>query len=144
MVVFQRLKIELRFDSSKCLGCRSCQVACAYRFFKTTNLEASGIKLLGNPFNVEAKYCKQCAEPACLESCDMEAIYQSGGVVYIDYNSCTGCGACVKACPYRRMFWFEERGLPVKCDLCGGSPACVEACPRGALEAAPLWLREDT
>ena len=138
MVVFQRSGIEIRFDPLKCLGCRSCELACAYRFFKALNPKGSGIRILSNPLGVDAKFCKQCSEPECLESCDMDAIYWAGGAVHIDYNSCTGCGACVKACPFGYMYWFEERGLPVKCDLCGGnSPACVQACPRGALEVVP-------
>jgi carbon-monoxide dehydrogenase iron sulfur subunit len=135
VVTFQQLKLELHFDPSKCFGCRACQVACAYRFFKVANAKASGIKILGTPFNAEANVCKQCLDPKCLEGCGMEAIYKAGGVVYIDYNSCTGCGACVEACPFGSMNWLEERKLPVKCDLCGGSPACVKACPTGALEA---------
>lgn len=113
----------------------SCQVVCAYKFFKVANREGAGIRIVTDEsWGMKAKYCKQCPEPACLESCDVGAIYQEDGVVYIDYDSCTGCGACVSSCPFGLMFWFREAGLPVKCDLCRGSPLCVKLCPRGALE----------
>ncbi|MCX8204719.1 MAG: 4Fe-4S dicluster domain-containing protein [Candidatus Nezhaarchaeota archaeon] len=134
VAAFQRPGIELVFDSSRCLGCLSCQVVCAHRFFKVVNTEGSGIRLLANELrDVKAKYCKQCSEPACLESCGVGAIYRVGGLVCIDYDSCTGCGACVSSCPFGLMFWFKEASLPVKCNLCGGSPLCVKLCPRGAL-----------
>ncbi|MEM4700208.1 MAG: 4Fe-4S dicluster domain-containing protein, partial [Candidatus Nezhaarchaeales archaeon] len=86
-------------------------MACAYRLFKVANPEGAGIRISpGKLSEGEARYCKQCPEPACLESCDVGAIYQADGLVRIDYNCCTGCGACVNSCPFGRMFWCRERG----------------------------------
>ncbi|RLF15614.1 MAG: 4Fe-4S dicluster domain-containing protein [Thermoprotei archaeon] len=130
MITFQR---RLRFDGSKCISCRACQFVCSQQL-GTSSFLFSGIKVPAPYESTEATFCKQCREPSCMESCDLNAIYQRGGVVLIDYNSCEGCGLCVKACPYHAMFWSEELRKPFKCTLCnGGEPKCVQVCPTGAL-----------
>jgi Fe-S-cluster-containing hydrogenase component 2 len=66
------------------------------------------------------------------------------GEVVIE-DSCTGCGECIKACPYGAIALHEvheqgkQAGMKAKvrnkaatCDLCGGKPLCVFACPDGA------------
>ena len=84
--------------------------------------------------------CHHCENPACLASCAFDAIIKSeeDAVVFVDKDACTGCGACVVACPY---------GVPQlmgnvmdKCDCCmtsgvepGVTPHCVRTCPTGAL-----------
>jgi len=54
--------------------------------------------------------------------------------VILDEATCTGCQACIPACPAEAIFPDERKGLVLKCDLCGGTPKCVDACPLGALE----------
>ena len=58
----------------------------------------------------------------------------------IDREACTGCEACVSACPFAAIQVTDgiARALP-GCNLCG---ACTDACPTGAIsvlaeEAAP-------
>ncbi|MBD3400609.1 MAG: 4Fe-4S dicluster domain-containing protein [Candidatus Coatesbacteria bacterium] len=45
---------------------------------------------------------------------------------------CTGCDACVRACPAAAWLATSERPLlrPERCTGCG---VCVAACPEGAL-----------
>lgn len=93
--------------------------------------------------------CQHCENPACLVDCPTGAIgkHPSGEVV-IREALCTGCGACVRACPWDNVRLDERpRGAPrpagvaadlvaVKCDLCReweGGPACVQACPVEAI-----------
>ena len=35
----------------------------------------------------------------CVEACDFDAIHVVDGVARVDYEKCTGCGACARVCP---------------------------------------------
>lgn len=54
----------------------------------------------------------------CVVSCDYDAIHVVDGVARVDYRRCTGCGACVDACPrgiISRIPFKAERVLVVAC-----------------------------
>ncbi|MGQ9585197.1 MAG: DUF362 domain-containing protein [Anaerolineae bacterium] len=57
----------------------------------------------------------------------------------VQTERCTGCGACVDACPEGAIYLVDNVAVihRERCTDCG---TCVEACPVGALvpEAAPL------
>jgi Fe-S-cluster-containing dehydrogenase component/CRP-like cAMP-binding protein len=93
--------------------------------------------------------CQHCENPACLIDCPTGAIGKDPtGEVFIRDGLCTGCGACVRACPWDNVRLADRppgtpkpKGasaelLAVKCDLCRtweGGPACVRACPVEAI-----------
>lgn len=35
----------------------------------------------------------------CVQACDFDAIHVVDGVAVVDYEKCTGCGACARVCP---------------------------------------------
>lgn len=68
----------------------------------------------------------------------MEAISRDEwGAVVVDYDTCTGCGECVDACPYG-LIDLNDDGFAYKCDLCAGDPECVKVCQPQALVYAVL------
>ncbi|MBU1071791.1 4Fe-4S dicluster domain-containing protein, partial [bacterium] len=81
----------------------------------------------------------------CVDACDFDAIHIVDGVAVVDYERCTGCGACARVCPRNiiTMVPFKaERMMVVTCSNkdtgkdvtsvckvgCIGCNACVTAC----------------
>jgi Fe-S-cluster-containing dehydrogenase component len=85
--------------------------------------------------------CMQCEQPSCVGAAMNNAVYQrSDGIVIIDPEKAVGQKEIVSSCPYRVIYWNEEKKLPQKCTFCAHllekgwkEPRCVEACPTGAL-----------
>jgi len=83
------------------------------------------------------RICNHCAHPACLAACPRKAIYkrQQDGVVLIDQERCRGYRYCVRACPYKKIYFNYSTGKSEKCVLCypriekGVPPACFWQCP---------------
>jgi Fe-S-cluster-containing dehydrogenase component len=133
---------QLRIFPEKCIGCKSCELACALVNEKEINPSKARITMI---FFREGTYplpynfphtCKQCADAPCMESCPVGALIRTKDSmkrVVVDYELCTNCGICVRACPFGAMYFDRENKLPFKCELCDGEPACVSVCPSEAL-----------
>lgn len=52
----------------------------------------------------------------------------------IDRQICTGCGACVVACPVAALALVEGRAALIAPDACTYCTACEDLCPVGAIE----------
>jgi formate dehydrogenase iron-sulfur subunit len=113
-------------DTTKCTGCRSCQVSCK----QWNNLPAEETTFFEGPeytnpaelsaitynhvkfFPIDRSYpdkplwmimhkkCNHCEEANCMRVCPEEAIGRKEGWVVIDQSKCVGCSACRNACVY--------------------------------------------
>ena len=146
----------LLVDTKKRQGCLSCMLACSLVHEGTENLSLSRIQILQNSFakfpdDLTMAQCRQCVEPPCVEACPEKALFvdkKNGNVRTVDVKKCTGCKACIQACPYEpgRALWNPDKKHALKCDLCSGAPfwsqkggvkgkqACVEVCPLNAIQ----------
>lgn len=88
----------------------------------------------------------------CLNACSFDAIsLDERGMRVIDKEKCTGCGACVKACPRNLIQLVSaQKRVHILCSshdkgaqsrkVCGNSTACigcmmcVKKCPKDAIE----------
>jgi len=83
-----------------------------------------------------ARICNHCTYPACLASCPRASIYKrpEDGIVLLDQGRCRGYQECVKACPYKKVFFNPMTGTSEKCIACfpkieqGLQPQCFVNC----------------
>ncbi|STF81737.1 anaerobic dimethyl sulfoxide reductase subunit B [Escherichia coli] len=153
-------------DSSRCTGCKTCELAC--KDYKDLTPEVSFRRIYeyaGGDWqedngvwhqNVFAYYlsisCNHCEDPACTKVCPSGAMHKrEDGFVVVDEDVCIGCRYCHMACPYGAPQYNETKGHMTKCDGCydrvaeGKKPICVESCPLRALDFGPIdELRKKT
>ncbi len=147
-------------DTTRCIGCRSCEVACSttHNNFvpdtKTDNALAEVRDTSDKQYTVVNRYktekgdifvkkqCLHCWQPACAAACLVNAMLKTKqGPVTWDGDKCMGCRFCMISCPFD-IPKFEYSGWNPriqKCNMCyerlqeGKRPACVESCPTDAL-----------
>jgi len=145
-------------DVDKCTGCYSCFLACKDEFCGndypgySVSQPAKGhywMKLVsverGNYPKVKLDYiptpCMQCENASCIAGGADDAVYKrDDGIVIIDPEKAKGRKDIVSSCPYRVIYWNDEKDVPQKCNFCAHlldqgweEPRCVETCPTGAL-----------
>ncbi|HEY4358762.1 MAG TPA: DmsC/YnfH family molybdoenzyme membrane anchor subunit [Acidobacteriaceae bacterium] len=139
---------RFHFDMTKCIGCRSCEIAC-----NEQNGNPAGItwrrvgELEGGVYpDTQRTYlsmgCNHCLDADCLKGCPVDAYTKDSatGIVLHSADACIGCQYCVWNCPYSVPQFNAERGVVGKCDMCRGrlneglEPACVNACPENAIQ----------
>jgi nitrate reductase / nitrite oxidoreductase, beta subunit len=89
-----------------------------------------------NWFFYLARICNHCTYPACLASCPRGSIYKrpEDGIVLVDQGRCRGYQECVRACPYKKVFFNPMTGTSEKCIACfpkieqGIQPQCFVNC----------------
>lgn len=153
-------------DTSRCIGCRSCQVACKQwnklAPDKTANkgsYENPG-DLTPNLYNrirfiekedggsVKWRFvnerCVHCGDAGCMKVCPSPgALYRTKeGFVGFDKEKCISCKYCVSACAFNVPRYGADEKV-TKCHLCfdrigvGMAPACAKACPTQTLQYGP-------
>jgi carbon-monoxide dehydrogenase iron sulfur subunit len=143
----------LLVDIGRCLGCRSCELACAVEHSVARQLVAAiaehprpascvaveGAEGLSIPLQ-----CRHCEDAPCVSVCPTGAMEKLGPNQPVVSNKarCIGCRLCIVACPLGAIRLRSDGKAALKCDLCierlraGRQPACVEACMTGALRLA--------
>jgi len=153
--------VGLLYDTTKCIGCKACVVACKeanglpadttgyggglYDAPQSLNETTKNIIQLyeeGDERSFVKKQCMHCIDPGCVGACMLGALSKREyGIVTWDPDLCIGCRYCQMACPFNvpKFEWSKVAPKIVKCELCnhrlaeGKEPACSEVCPRQAV-----------
>ena len=132
-----KMKPGIEVNLDPCTGCLSCMAVCSQHRSRSASNARSAVRVDLDQFTgLHTIYiCRQCDKAACAEICSAGAIQKNEvGVWLLNTDICSGCGACVEACPFGSMFWDIELDKPFKCDTCQGEFACVQACHFGVLQ----------
>ena len=139
---------RFHFNMTKCIGCRSCEVACNEQNGNPAEIhwrrfgEIEGGTWPDTQRSYLSMGCNHCLDAACLKGCSVNAYTKdpATGILLYSADACIGCQYCVWNCPYSVPQFNPERGVVGKCDMCHGrlsdglEPACVNACPESAIE----------
>jgi len=151
-------------DTTRCIGCRSCEVACG----KANSMLVPDVENDGalekerstseKQWTVVNRYkttkgdvfvkkqCMHCWQPGCTAACLTNAMFKTReGPVIWRADKCMGCRYCMVSCPFNiPKFEYNEWNPDIqKCTMCYSrlqeekSPACVSACPSDALMFGP-------
>ncbi len=147
-----RSQLAFFVDATKCVACRTCEVACkdfhdatrCRRYRKVRTFEGGQFPNVF-AYNVSMS-CNHCESPACVAGCPAGAYTKRAedGIVVHDRDRCIGCRYCTYLCPYGAPQYDPQEGRVRKCNMCleeltkGNSPICVASCPMRAIEIGPL------
>lgn len=130
-------------DTSKCIGCKACQVACM-EWNDLRDGIGTNVGVYDNPPDLTdqswtvmrfAEYenpsgnlewlirkdgCMHCQDPGCLKACPAPgAIVQyANGIVDFQEENCIGCGYCIAGCPFNIPRISRRDHKAYKCTLC--------------------------
>lgn len=137
-------EIFVRLD--RCMGCHSCEIACAVEHSAEKNLYSALSQVPQPKPRVYVEWvapkhsvpvlCRHCEDAPCMYACIAGAIHRAdSGAVITDGDKCIGCWTCVMVCPYGVIGRHLGEHKAYRCDRCPEreTPACVAACPTHAL-----------
>jgi formate dehydrogenase iron-sulfur subunit len=134
-------------DTSVCIGCKACEVACKQwnmlaghepafgdGYDNTGSLDEQNWRHVqfidnvpdqtmgtgqGKAWLLMSDVCKHCQHASCMDVCPTGAIIRTEfDTVYIQPDVCNGCRNCISACPYSVIGIDEETNVAHKCTLC--------------------------
>jgi len=139
------VRYAMVIDTRLCVSCKACVLACQAEndvpegFCRDWLVEEVSGTFPDLSAENRSERCNHCSNAPCVSACPTGASHiADGGVVLVNHDKCTGCKACIGACPYDARYVHPD-GYVDKCTFCmhrvkdGRQPACVEVCPTACM-----------
>ncbi|HWR16584.1 MAG TPA: hydrogenase 2 operon protein HybA [Terriglobales bacterium] len=135
--------VSMLYDTTRCVGCKSCVAACAEANQLKPDTSLSGglhqappdlnaftkniIKLYkpaatNSAYSYVKQQCMHCVDPTCVAGCSFFALTknQDTGIVSWNGSKCMGCRYCEISCPFHvpKFEWMGMNPKVVKCEFC--------------------------
>ncbi|WP_219061743.1 formate dehydrogenase subunit beta [Pseudomonas sp. UMAB-08] len=141
--VRQQEEVAKLIDTTKCIGCKACQVACS-EWNELRDEVGHNHGTYDNPHDLSAETwtlmrftehentagnlewlirkdgCMHCADPGCLKACPSPGaiVKLANGIVDFNQDHCIGCGYCITGCPFDVPRISQKDHKAYKCTLC--------------------------
>jgi len=150
-------------DATRCNACYNCFLACRDEYcgndYPPYSLAQPStghfwMRLIERERGIHPKVkmnyiplpCMHCDDAPCIAMTQNGEVYKRpDGIVIIDPVKAKGKKELLTLCPYRVIYWNDEKDIPQKCTFCAHlldvgmkEPRCVEVCPAGALAFGDL------
>lgn len=121
-------------DTSLCIGCKACQVACK----QWNMLPGEAPRFTGHSYdNTMELTARTWRHVKFVETVTPDAASNNTHGLHwlLASDSCKHCGdaPCLRACPTGALMRSEAGGVYLQADICNGCASCVAACPFGVV-----------
>jgi formate dehydrogenase iron-sulfur subunit len=141
--VQRELEVCKLMDTSTCIGCKACEVACVewndlplqettfdntyqtmpeptwnfWQLIKFHEYEKDDGSLM---WLFRKDQCMHCEDPGCLRACpaDGAIVQYQNGIVDFQQDKCIGCQLCMSGCPFNIPKFNQTTKKVYKCTLC--------------------------
>lgn len=98
-------------DSTVCIGCRTCEAACAETHRQHGLQAMPRLHLMRNEKESAPQMCHHCEDAPCAAVCPVNAINRVDGAVQLNESLCVSCKLCGIACPFGAIEFSGSRPL---------------------------------
>ena len=128
-------------DSTVCIGCRTCEAACAETHRQQGLQAMPRLHLMRNEKESAPQMCHHCEDAPCAAVCPVNAINRVDGAVQLNESLCVSCKLCGIACPFGAIEFSGSRPLDMPANantpLAPAAPPAPARCSTGCRACAP-------